>query len=93
MPTVRQLAPHASAFAQVDVYAAVGSRFRFQPVRVRLPSAPPGLTSHNNRIEIHVLRPPLAASMVRGADLAKPAALLAAETRATFCLALLEGSA
>jgi len=47
VPLYLQFGPQDATFSQVAKGAAACSRFRFQPVGVRLPSAPPALTSVN----------------------------------------------
>jgi hypothetical protein len=44
VPQDLQIRPQDAVFSQVAAGATACSRFRFQPVRVRLPSAPPLLT-------------------------------------------------
>lgn len=49
MPLDLQNRPLDAAFSQVTAGATERSRFRFQPVRVRIPPAPLSLTSENTR--------------------------------------------
>jgi hypothetical protein len=52
VPLDPRFRPLDAAFSQVTDDAAACSRFRFQPVRVRIPPAPQHLTSRNGRNKI-----------------------------------------